>query len=71
LIPLKPNADQMVMPIRITQEMIQIMKGVVGSAPVCELILVKTTIPMRMSAMDKPMGILIDNLISFILVPLV
>jgi hypothetical protein len=58
----------MVIPMRIMQEMIQTMKGVIGSAPVCELILVKTTIPMMMSAMVSPMGILIDNRISFILV---
>jgi len=58
----------MVIPMRITQEMIQIMKGVNGRAPVCELILVKTTIPRMMSAMVNPRGILIDNLISFILV---
>jgi hypothetical protein len=61
----------MVTPMRITQEMIQIMKGVIGSAPDCELILVKTTIPMMMSAMVSPMGILIDNLISFISVSFV
>jgi len=48
--------------------MIQTMKGVIGSAPVCELILLKTTIPMMTSAMVSPMGILIDNFISFILV---
>jgi hypothetical protein len=61
----------MVIPMRITQEKIQIMKGVIGSAPVCELILVKTTIPKMMSAMVSPMGILIDKLISFILVSFV
>jgi hypothetical protein len=58
----------MVIPMRIRQEMIQIIKGVVGSAPVCELILVKTTTPMSTSAMVSPRGILIDNLISFMLV---
>jgi hypothetical protein len=58
----------MVIPMRITQEMIQTMKGVIGSVPVCELILVKTTIPRMTSAMVSPMGILIDNFISFILV---
>jgi hypothetical protein len=71
LIPLKPNADQMVIPMRITQEMIQTMKGVIGSDPFCELILVKTTIPIMTSAMVSPIGILIDNLISFILVSFV
>jgi hypothetical protein len=58
----------MVIPMRIRHEMIQTMKGVVGIAPVCELILVKTTIPMSTSAMVSPIGILIDNLISFMLV---
>jgi hypothetical protein len=62
------SQDQRVIPMRITQEMIQTMKGVIGSAPFCELILVKTTIPMMTSAMVSPMGILIDNFISFILV---
>jgi hypothetical protein len=58
----------MVIPMRIRQEMIQTMKGVIGSAPACELILVKTTIPMSTSAMVSPRGILIDNLISFMLI---
>jgi hypothetical protein len=71
LIPLKPSADQMVIAMRITDAIIQRMKGVIGSAPVCELILVKTTIPMRISAMVNPRGILMDNLISFILVSFV
>jgi hypothetical protein len=61
----------MVMAMRITDAIIQRMKGVIGSAPVCELILVKTTIPMMMSAMVNPRGILMDNLISFILVSFV
>jgi hypothetical protein len=61
----------MVIPMRITQEMIQIIKGAIGSAPVCERVLVKTTIPKMTSAMVSPMGILIDNLISFILVSFV
>jgi hypothetical protein len=56
---------------RITQEMIQTMKGVIGSAPVCELILVKTTIPVMTSAMVSPRGILMDNLISFIMISFV
>jgi hypothetical protein len=42
-----------------------------GSAPVCELILVKTTIPVMRSAMVNPKGILIDNFSSFILVSFV
>jgi hypothetical protein len=67
LIPLKPSADQMVIAMRTTDAIIQRMKGVIGSAPVRELILVKTTIPMRMSATVNPRGILMDNLISFIL----
>jgi len=70
LIPLKPNADQIVIAMRIMDTIIQRMKGVIGSAPVCELILVKATIPMRMTAMVNPKGILMDNLISFILVSL-
>jgi hypothetical protein len=65
------SQDQRVIPMRMTQEMIQTMKGVIGSAPVCDLILVKTTIPMMTSAMVSPMGILIDNFISFILVSFV
>jgi hypothetical protein len=71
LIPLKPNQDQTVIPMRKTDAIIQRMKGVIGSAPVCELILVKATIPMRTTAMVNPRGILMDNLISFILVSFV
>jgi hypothetical protein len=58
----------MVMAISTTDAIIQRMKGVIGIAPVCELILEKTIIPMRRTAMVSPRGILIDNLISFILV---
>ncbi len=58
----------MVIPMRIMDAIIQRMKGVIGSAPVCELILLKTTIPMTTTAMDNPRGILIDNGISFILI---
>ncbi len=68
LMPLKPSADQMVIPMRIKDVIIQRMKGGIRRAPVCELILVKTTIPMMTTAMDNPRGILMDNLISFIFV---
>jgi hypothetical protein len=71
LIPLKPSADQMVIAMRIMDAIIQRMKGIIGSAPVCEPILEKTTIPMRTTAMVNPRGILMDNLISFILVSFV
>ena len=67
LIPLKPSADQMVIAMRITHAIIQRMKGVMGGPPVCELILEKTIIPMTTTATVSPRGILIDNLISFIL----
>jgi hypothetical protein len=67
-IPLKPSADQTVIAIRITDAIIQIMKGVIGSAPVFELILIKAIIPVTTTAMVSPRGILRDNLISFILV---
>jgi hypothetical protein len=60
--------EKMVIPIRITHAIIQRMKGVIGSAPVWELILEKTTIPMMTTAMVSPRGILMDNFISFIMV---
>jgi hypothetical protein len=56
LIPLKLSADQMVIAMRIMAAIIQRIKGVIGSAPVCELILVKGTIPMTTTAMVNPRG---------------
>ncbi len=53
---------------RMSDTTIQRMKGVTGSIPVCELTLVKTTIPIKTTAIVKPKGILMDNFISFILV---
>jgi hypothetical protein len=53
---LKPSADQIVIAMRIMDTIIQRMKGVIGSAPVCELILVKGTIPMTTTAMVNPRG---------------
>jgi hypothetical protein len=59
-----------VIPTRITREIIQMTKMGVGSVPVWEWILLKMTIPIMVTAIVNPMGILIDNFISFILVSL-
>jgi hypothetical protein len=69
LLPLEERSqDQIVIPMRIMHAIIQRMKGVIGSAPLCDLILVKTTIPVMTAAMVSPRGILMDNFISFILI---